>query len=226
MADYIPGKEPDKLVWVAGFREWLGAHGAGHGVMQEEIAALGEAESAAVEASARLEKLRAMTRDAADDKKAAIDGMTRLSRKLARRVQANPDTTDEDRVAAGITVAKTAKPRKRAVAIGTVAPPLIVVEYTGGDEALVHWGPNPSNRRVNFLPAGVGLCEIQVASGGVPADEEAWVHLEVTAASPLRHSIDATKSVAYAYRARYLDKRDNFGVFGEPVVFAVSMGQA
>ena len=226
MADYIPSKDPDKLIWVSYFTEWLAAHGAGRGITREEIAALDEAEAAAVTAFAHCVTLQAAARDAADDKKAAIDRLTGLVRKAVRRVQADPHTTDDDRAAAGITVPKKIKTPKPVVGIMTVAPPLVLVEYTGGDEALVHWGPNPSNERVNGRPAGVQLCEIQVAPGGIPRDEAAWVLLDFTNTSPFRHSIDVTKPVACAYRARYLNNELKPGVFGEPVVFAVSMGQA
>jgi hypothetical protein len=108
----------------------------------------------------------------------------------------------------------------------TIAPPLVVAEYAGGDEVVLHWGPNPANENHNGRPAGTYGCEIQVARGGIPEDEAAWVILDFASKSPFRHSIDLSGPVAFAYRIRYVNKKHGRGAFGEPVVFAVSMGQA
>lgn len=226
MAGYIPSKDLDKLVWASNFSKWLAAHGEEHQITPEEISALGEAEAAAVAASAHFEKLQAAARDAAADKKAAFGQVGRLARKLARRVQADPDTTDDDRAAAGITVVKKTKTPKPAVDIMRIVPPLVVAEYTGGDEVVLHWGPNPTNENHNGRPAGTYGCEIQVARGGIPEDEAAWVILDFATKSPFRHSIDLSGPVAFAYRIRYVNKKHGRGAFGEPVVFAVSMGPA
>jgi len=81
-------------------------------------------------------------------------------------------------------------------------------------------GPNPGNEHRNAKPHGVMGCEIQYVQGEPPQQETGWISLGLDTASPMLHHVTETTPPTFYYRARYVDKKLNFG---DPVECTVSV---
>ena len=84
-------------------------------------------------------------------------------------------------------------------------------------------GPNPGNERQNAKPSGVMGCEVQYAQGALPEQETGWISLGLDTASPMLHHVTETTPPTFYYRARYVDKKLNYGNFGDPVECTVTV---
>lgn len=84
-------------------------------------------------------------------------------------------------------------------------------------------GPNPGNEHRNAKPHGVMGCELQYAKDQLPAEQTGWISLGLDTASPMLHHVTETTLPTFFYRARYVDKRLNYGNFGDPVECTVSV---
>ena len=62
MADYIPGTDADKVLWLSNFTSWLTAHGAAHGFTPPDITAMATALNAASFALGNHETQQAIAR--------------------------------------------------------------------------------------------------------------------------------------------------------------------
>ena len=223
MADYIPGDEGGKIHWLGIFAPWIGANGATHGFLPAEITAfVATAAQAPVEVDNYL-NAQAAVRTALATKHTAINTAIEQARDFAQRLQNDPNTTDADRAAAGITIRDTTGTPEALDSILTIPAPLIKLNFSVRRQVSVHWGPNPGDERHNGRPAGTIGCEVQFAIGGIPADESLWVPFDVDTQSPLIHVIDETTPTTYAYRARYVSKRLKHGPFGDPAVCTVTV---
>jgi len=223
MADYIPGDEAGKINWLGIFAPWIGANGATHGFSPAEITDfLATAAQAPLEVDNYL-IAQAALRAALTTKHTAINAAIERSRDFAQRLQNDPNTTDADRSAAGITIRDTIGTPEALSDILTIPAPRILLNFSVRRQVTIHWGPNPGDERHNGRPAGTIGCEVQAARGGIPADESLWVPFDVDTQSPLIHVIDEITATTYAYRARYVSKRLKHGPFGESVVCTISV---
>lgn len=223
MSDYIPGDDPSKITWLTNFTNWLSTHGLTHGFTATEITAMGTASATATTAVGVNATAQASARAATVAKNAALGDAVALARADAQRLQNWPTTTDADRAAAGITVPDTGATGTPADQVLTIAPPLLLLDFSVRRQVTVHWGPNPSNELKNGRPAGVIGCQVQAARGGIPASEAQWIPIDTDTESPLIHLVDESAPVTFAYRARYVGKNLKFGPYGDPVVCTVSV---
>jgi len=227
MPDYIPTKETARIRWLWNLMAWLARDGAvnglSHGFTIEEICefyfAVLQAKLAADNSMAQ----QAAVHAALVTKKTAIHTAIVEARDFAQRLQNDPNTTDADRAAAGITIRDTTGTPEALDSILTIPAPLIKLNFSVRRQVSVHWGPNPGDERHNGRPAGTIGCEVQFAIGGIPADESLWIPFDVDTQSPLIHVIDETTPTTYAYRARYVSKRLKHGPFSDPAVCTVSV---
>lgn len=221
MHGYIPSKEPEKIAWMQHFSEWVAAHGAGRRVPADMIAALGKAVVDADAARREHARLRDAVLDASAEKKKAMAEAVRLARAIAQMVQFAEHTTDEDRVAAGITVPKAVKTSPPAGYMKSLPPPEILIKYTGEDSFAIHWGPNPTNGRRNAKPPKTFGCELQIARGGIPSNDSGWRRLLLNTSSPIIMPIDESDPGPNAYRVCYLSRKFEKGAYSKPILFAL-----
>ena len=226
MPDYIPHSDADKILWLNNFAGWLTANGSLRGFYPEEIVAMNTLAANASTSWANHNAQQAAAHTATVAKNMNIAAAIELARQDAMRLQSNPHVTDADRAAAGITVRDETPSEGGGGAGGdilTIAPPLLLLDFSIRRQVTVHWGPNPSNEHENARPAIALGCQIQAARGGIPADESLWVPLDIDTDSPYVHVVTETTPTTYAYRARYVNRKLKYGPFGDPAVCTVSV---
>jgi hypothetical protein len=223
MSGYIPKSEAEQILWLTNAATWLTAHGATHGFTAPEITAFSTAVGDASTAVTNNVTAQAAAKASTAAKNTALGAAIALARDNAQRLQNDPTMTDEERAAAGLTVRDPTKTPTPPDDVMTIAPPLLLLDFSIRRQVTVHWGPNPSNERQNGRPSGTIGCQVQTARGGIPAEESAWVALEIDTESPIIHTVNETAPTTYAYRARYVGKNLKMGPFGDPAVCTVSV---
>ena len=139
------------------------------------------------------------------------------------RLQASKTVTDSDRADAGITVRDPNRTPAPPEEILSIPPPLLLLDFSVHRQVIIHWGPNPANEHENARPAGTIGCEIQIARGGIPLEESAWTVLGSDTQSPMFHTVDESAPTTFAYRARYIGKRIQYGPYSDVVTCTVSV---
>jgi hypothetical protein len=66
-------------------------------------------------------------------------------------------------------------------------------------------------------------CEIQYAQGALPEQETGWISLSLDTDSPILHHIPDPNTATFIYRARYVDRKRNYGRFRDSVEGTVSV---
>lgn len=84
-------------------------------------------------------------------------------------------------------------------------------------------GPNPGNEHRNAKPHGVMGCEIQYAHGEVPQQVACRISLGLETASSVPHRMPDPDPATFIYSTRHIDKKRNYGNFGDPVECTVSV---
>ncbi len=223
MNDYIPRSAEERIQWLNRFSTWLLANGATHGFDVNEVNAMRDAATAALDAYTELVSARAAARAATATKNITLGAAVTLARENARRLQSWPTTTDADRADAGLTIPDTTPTKMPEDLVLTIPAPLLLLDFSVRRQVTVHWGPNPANEQQNGRPKGVIGCQLEYALGGLPADESAWRILETDTDSPFIHRVSETAPTTIAYRARYLGKNLKLGPHGDPVECAVTL---
>ena len=227
MADYIPSNEAAKLLWLWNLAMWLwrdnAVNGLLHGFSIHEVNMFRFTVVQAKQAANTTVDKEAAARAAVRAKKDAIAKAVGTARDMARRLQADPNTTDAERAAAGITVPDATKTAASPDDIRSTDPPSLWLDFSRRLQVIIHWGPNPHDERHNGRPHGTIGCEIQFHRGGIPTLEADWVTLDIDTDSPFIHTIHEDTPTTYAYRACYVDKKLNKGPYGDPAVCTVSV---
>jgi len=102
--DYIPGDEAGRIAWLLHFAGWMTTYGAAHGFTSDEISTLNTDVDDADTAVTNTVEKEADFRAAVVTKQDNIANAIHLAREDVRRLQADPNMTDAERAAAGITV--------------------------------------------------------------------------------------------------------------------------
>lgn len=220
MADYIPGTDEGKILWLNQFTTWLVANGGIYGFNTGDINAMQAATTTATTSFTDHETAKAAARAACATKHNDIGAAIALARQDAQRLQTNPAMTDGARAEAGLTIPDDIKTAASPDAISEITPPLMQLDFSIRQQVTIHWGPNPGNEHQNAKPAGVMGCEIQYAK---EAPELVWVNLGLDTDSPMIHHVNETTPITYIYRARYVDKKLHYGNYGDPVKCTVSV---
>ena len=223
MRDYIPTNDAERVNWLMELALWLEANGLAHGFTQQQI---DDFHLKAAEAQTVLsDHLLAQTaaRSATVNKNVVIGDTVALARDYAQKLQHDLSMTDVERAAAGITVPDTTHTATALDAITALLPPQLLLDFSIRHQVTIHWGPNPGNEHQNPKPHGVMGCEIQYAKGAVPQEETGWISLGLDTDSPMQHHVTETAPAIYIYRARYVDKKLNYGNFSDHAQCTVSV---
>ena len=223
MSDYIPTTDPEKILWMLEFAAWLVANGAAHGFTPAEIAAFQAEVSVAQDALNAHIAAQDAARAATVNKNDTIGAAVATARDYAQKLQHDLSMTDAERAAAGISVPDGTATATSADTVAELEPPLLLLDFSIRHQVTIHWGPNPGNERQNAKPHGVMGCEVQYAQGALPEQETGWISLGLDTASPMLHHVTETTPPTFYYRARYVDKKLNYGNFGDPVECTVSV---
>ena len=223
MPDYIPGTEAGKMYWLGNFDTWMINNGTLHSFTAAEIAALTTLHNTADTSVTDNIAALAAARSSTTAKHGAIANAINVSRDYVQRLQADPNMTDADRSAAGITVPDPTKTATDPDDILKIKAPLIELDFSVRRQITIHWGPNPGNEHENGRPKGVIGCQIQYHVGGVPEHEADWITLDVDSDSPFIHTVHEDTATTYTYRACYIGKTLKRGPYGDPVECTVSI---
>jgi len=223
MSGYIPTSEAEQILWLLNSATWLTANGAAHGFSPAEITAYSTVVGNTATSLTNNVTAQIAAKAATAAKNTAFATAIAMARDNAQRLQNDPNMTDEDRAAAGLTVHDGTPTTTAADNVMMLEPPLLLLRFNIRRQVTVHWGPNPSDERHNGRPAGTIGCQVQVARGGIPTEEAQWIALDVDTDSPLLHVVDDTTPTTYAYRARYVGKNVKFGPYCDPAVCTVSV---
>jgi len=156
--------------------------------------------------------------EAKDERRAlAEEGIRRITKKI----QARPETTDAQREGLGVTVPDRIPTPLDPEKILLHPPPLhLVVPHRG--QVVIHFGPDPGNENSNALPDICRAVRIFRAAGGVPADVSGWVFVAEISHSPYVDVFLNSQPITVSYRFQYVDRLGRPGPFSDPVTVAVS----
>jgi len=156
--------------------------------------------------------------EAKDERRAlAEEGIRRITKKI----QARPETTDAQREFLGITVPDRIPTPLDPEKILLHPAPLHLVK-PGRGQAELHFGPDPGNENSNALPDICRAVRIFRAAGGVPADVSGWVFVAEISHSPYVDVFLNSQPITVSYRFQYVDRLGRPGPFSDPVTVAVS----
>jgi hypothetical protein len=218
--DFVPTQDAELDVWVENFvDEFLGVSET-LGFTPEEGTALQNAvddwHDAFNDSRAKLEAAKGATAI----KRARRRALLGLVRPYARRIQANPLTTDTLRGDLRITLPE---PRAGAGLLAVPdAAPLLRLDFGRRGRVSVHFGPNPGNESRNGLPSQAIGAVVQGAV--VPQDgaSAAWELLGNPSSSPMVHEVATSDGRLMQYRVAYLYRRDRRGPWSEVARAAVT----
>jgi hypothetical protein len=223
MPDYIPREEAARIAWLERFAVWMNAHGTTHGFSPGEVAEIVTAVTDASTAMEDNETAQAAARAATVAKNSTLAVATDRVRQGAQRLQIDPNTTNAERAAVGITVRDKVRTLTSPDAVRELVPPDVRLDFSKRLQVTIHWGLNPHNEHENARPAGTLGVQIQYHRGGIPEHEHDWITLDIDTESPFIHVVHEDTPTTYAYRACWIDKKANKGPYGDPAVCTVSV---
>jgi len=218
--DFVPTQDAELDVWLENFVDQFLGVAESLGFTPEEGTALQAAaddwHDAFVDGRAKLEALKAATAT----KRARRRALLELVRPYARRIQANPVTTDTLRGDLRLTLPE---PRTGAgqLAVPDVAP-LLRLDFGRRGRVAVHFGPNPGNESRNALPSMAIGAVVQGAAVPAEGGMTAWEVLGHPSSSPFRHEVASADGRLMQYRVAYLYRRDRRGPWSEVARAAVT----
>jgi hypothetical protein len=142
-------------------------------------------------------------------------------RKITKKIQARPETTDAQREGLGVTVPDRIPTPLDPEKILLHAPPLHQVAPHRG-QVVLHFGPDPGNENSNALPDICRAVRIFRAAGGVPVDVSGWIFVAEISHSPYVDVLANSAPITVSYRFQYVDRLGRPGPFSDPVTVAVS----
>ena len=105
MSGYIPTSEAEQILWLLNSATWLTANGAAHGFSPAEITAYSTVVGNTATSLTNNVTAQIAAKAATAAKNTAFATAIAMARDNAQRLQNDPNMTDEDRAAAGLTIA-------------------------------------------------------------------------------------------------------------------------
>lgn len=233
--DYIPESDAEFEEWLARFTAYISVHYAELGLSatdkdnivaanndwKRNLSAHITAKNAARGAKAGKNK----TRKTAES----------VARNLAQRSTVYPGTTNAHRASMGITVPDTNPTPTAPEYVATLAPPLLLLDWSGRGQVVIHFGVNPLNEKENAKPVDIAGAKIWFRIG-----TGAWQFLADDTNSPYTHILSPggetpqgpsgtrpnggaiTEPMSVEYKAQWFDKKMRTGSFGQTAKCTVS----
>jgi hypothetical protein len=221
MPNYIPRPDPAFDDWFQKYQLYLAAHVAELGLTPAEALevqtvkvnwSLGYSNHLAAQDAAHA------AQEAKDEKREAAEVVIR---KITRKIQARPETTDAQRESLGITVPDRIPTPLDPEKILLHPPPLHKAVPQRG-QVVLHAGPNPEDENHNALPEICRGIAVWRAAGGVPPEASGWSYVAEISHSPYVDVLGNSQPVTVSYRFHYVDRLGRPGPFSDPVTVAVS----
>jgi hypothetical protein len=219
MPDYIPRTDADFLNWAENFSGYLTANYAALDLTQDDAVQVTTGyQTFEGDYSAHLSTVTAAS--AAKEKKdTSRDAAEELIRSYVRRIQANPDVTDTQRAAMGITVPDRTRSTSKANSIGS--RPIVTVDTSQRMRHEIAF-VDESTPTLKAKPAGVMGCEIWnavTAAGETPSvDVSAYSFVALDTATPYVTEYEGTSAGKTAhYILRWVKTNGEKGPWSETV---------
>ncbi|MFH1227697.1 MAG: hypothetical protein V1701_07320 [Planctomycetota bacterium] len=226
--DYIPLRDAEFAEWLKGFTAYISVHYAELGLSATDkdnlVAANNDwkrdlqADVTAKNAARGATATKNNTRQTAES----------LARNLAQRSTVYPGTTNVHRASMGITVPDTNPTPTAQDYVGNLPPPLLVLDWSGRGQVVVHFGVNPADEKRNAKPVDIAGAKIWYRQEGGAwtflADDTNSPYIHILAA--VQHTVQAglaiTEPITVEYRAQWFDKKMRTGSFGQTAKCTVS----
>jgi hypothetical protein len=212
--DYIPRSDAEFDRWQNSLVSQLGKGKAKFSVADASLNSLSDAQTKWTDALAEHNNAQANADAKLQAKNAARREYEALLRAQARQVQNDPNTTDEDRAALGLTISD----GRRTPAAAPTTRPVAVVDTSQRLRHTINFTDEstPNSRR---KPDGVRGCEIWVKIGDpAPADPDELRFLALDTATPYVADYDGADAGKTAhYMLRWLSTRGEAGPWSQTV---------
>ncbi|MFH0888913.1 MAG: hypothetical protein V1871_06875 [Planctomycetota bacterium] len=236
--DYIPESDAEFNEWLAGFTAYIAAHYAELGLSATDkdniVAANNDWKR---DFSAHITAKNA-ARGAKGGKNNTRKMAESLARNLAQRSTVYPGTTNAHRASMGITVPDTNPTQTAPEYVASLDPPLLLLDWSGRGQVVIHFGVNPGNEKENAKPMDIAGVKIWYRiKTGLPAEASAqagsWTFVADDTNSPYVHNLAAvqrtvqaglaiTEPISVEYKAQWFDKKMRTGAFSQTAKCTVS----
>jgi len=221
MPDFIPSPDAEFDDWFQKYQLYAVAHAVELGLTPAEAL---DVQTAKINWSLSYSNhlgAHDAARAAAEVKDEKREAGEDVIRRITKKVQARPETTDAQREGLGVTVPDRIPTPLDPEKILLHAPPLHLVAPHRG-QVVLHFGPDPANENSNALPEICRAVRIFRAAGGVPADAVSWIFIAEISHSPYVDVLANSQPITVSYRFQYVDRLGRPGPFSDPVTVAVS----
>ena len=215
--DYIPYSDAEFDEWFRNFSANISAIATPLEIPPAMITAVTDA-YAAWEVGYTAQRTAKNAHQAATETKDELrDTGKEAVRPLVGLIQAHPWLTDAQRQILRITVPDRNPTPASPDYVGSLLPPLLLLDWSGRGVVVVHFGVNPSNEKNNAKPQGIFGAKIWCRQDG--AD---WEYVADDTNSPYTHNFAITEPASVEYRTQWLDKQMRTGVFSQSAKCTVS----
>jgi len=216
--DYIPKSDPELNIWADTFVTFAVANALDLELKPELLDRL---QTALAEWVMRFEehlRIQNAARAATKSKNAARTELKQAVREAAMMVQARRATTGVQRTGLGITVPDLEPTTLDAELVQRLAPPVLHARCIEAQTVRIGW----SHGRSRKLPEGVDMVQIWFAEQPAPGGKPVWRFLGLDSRTPYFHKVGNVETVTLLYRARWTDRLNRPGPFGNKVMVAVT----
>ncbi len=208
--DYIPERDATFDEWLAKFTGYVSAHYAELGLSatdKDNLVAANNDWKASFSAHLTAKNAARGAKATKNNKRKTAES---LARNLAQRATVYPGITNDRRASMGLTVPDTNPTPTAPEYVATLNPPLLVLDWSGRGQVVIHFGVNPENEKENSKPKDIAGVKIwyRIETG-------VWTFLADDTNSPYTHQLSITEPATVEYKAQWFDKKMRTGPFGQ-----------
>ena len=214
MPDYLPSTDLEYAEWLANFVTYTTTNRDDLRLTAEDLDRLQASYTDWQTATDTYRSAQATAEIALQTRNETRDTSQSIVRELVQLLQANPDLTDTQRVALGITV----RSNNRSLTPAPTTKPLPRLEQSGRLRHTIHFVDETTpNRRAK--PQGIRGCQIWVFVGETPpARPEDFRYLGTDTRTPYLSEFDPEDGGELAhYYLRWVNTRDEPGPWSDPI---------
>ncbi|MFA5793536.1 MAG: hypothetical protein WC980_00500 [Candidatus Brocadiia bacterium] len=143
-------------------------------------------------------------------------------------LQKHPGLTDAQRAILGITVPDRNPTPASPEYVANLAPPLLLLDWSGRGQVVVHFGVNPGNEKENSKPKDIAGAKIWFRRKGEDwqflADDtnSPYIHILAAVQQTVQAGLAITEPVNMEYKAQWFDKKMRTGSFSQTAKCTVS----
>ena len=215
--DYIPRKDAQFDEWAQNFSAKIGPIAAALGIAPALISPIINAYAKwDTDFDAHQVAHNAAKSASATKRKSGVT-LIRAIRPVVGLIQAYPTLTNAQRKILNITVPDKKPTPASPDYVVALKPPLLVLDWSGRKQVVVHFGVNPSNEKNNAKPPKISGVKIWYRIKGGE-----WQFVALGTKSPYYHRLKISEPVNLEYRVQWFDRQGRDGVFSHTVKCAVS----